>query len=623
VHTTVSKIRALGGDAATRVAAGWSALRAADAADYELACETFDRDVRRFEDRLSEWQKHVAHSRRTYTHASTGRLAMILLGRLCDPNRPRPPDPDGERWRRWVRRAVRLLAAGVFAGALAWLCHTPAWWCVALAPVVVAATTLVALMVRGSGQHARADAEAVRRRRILAAALGVLRRQIVADDADGDLAGARVIDSAIDEHGWRIDVAARPGVVITTLGALADRIATHYRAGAGTVTVTTLKAAGHYRVSRTLISPFVATPWPGPATTTCRDRIAIALTADRAPLSVPTDRHTLIAGMTGAGKSGVMNTYLAALSACADVELWGIDMKAGLELRPWRPALARFAADQGSAAELLADAERVMHERLAILGDDESRLWVPTPQAPALFVVIDELAELDARRGHLETLARMGRAPRVTLIMATQYPSVEVIPPQVRHQVGVTIALRMARREHMAAVIGAEHAERWSTARFDADTAGLLYAMTSPTDTPRMARGYWLDDLAVKRAARSAVSVRADDDEAPSRIDDDRRPVAALSIGAPLRGTDVVLDVLGDGAEPMAPAVLTRLLAERMGERAPTDRTVRRWLAELEAGGRVCREGDGPATRWRSIRTTGRAATTPARDGHPDMTGSL
>jgi S-DNA-T family DNA segregation ATPase FtsK/SpoIIIE len=45
-------------------------------------------------------------------------------------------------------------------------------------------------------------------------------------------------------------------------------------------------------------------------------------------------RNVLIGGVTGSGKSGVLNVVLAALVACRDVVLWGVDLKGGMELRP-------------------------------------------------------------------------------------------------------------------------------------------------------------------------------------------------------------------------------------------------------------------------------------------------
>jgi S-DNA-T family DNA segregation ATPase FtsK/SpoIIIE len=54
-------------------------------------------------------------------------------------------------------------------------------------------------------------------------------------------------------------------------------------------------------------------------------------------------RNVLIGGTTGAGKSGILNIILATLAACADTEIWGIDLKGGMELQPWAGCLTRLA----------------------------------------------------------------------------------------------------------------------------------------------------------------------------------------------------------------------------------------------------------------------------------------
>ena len=49
------------------------------------------------------------------------------------------------------------------------------------------------------------------------------------------------------------------------------------------------------------------------------------------------------AGSPAPGKSGVLNVILAELVACPDVVLWGVDLKGGMELRPWAACLDRLA----------------------------------------------------------------------------------------------------------------------------------------------------------------------------------------------------------------------------------------------------------------------------------------
>jgi S-DNA-T family DNA segregation ATPase FtsK/SpoIIIE len=54
-------------------------------------------------------------------------------------------------------------------------------------------------------------------------------------------------------------------------------------------------------------------------------------------------RHVLIGGVNGAGKSGLINVALGSLARCQDLVLWGIDLKGGMEFAGWQPVLDRLA----------------------------------------------------------------------------------------------------------------------------------------------------------------------------------------------------------------------------------------------------------------------------------------
>jgi S-DNA-T family DNA segregation ATPase FtsK/SpoIIIE len=125
-------------------------------------------------------------------------------------------------------------------------------------------------------------------------------------------------------------------------------------------------------------------------------------------------RHVLVGGIAGAGKSGVLNVIIGNLVACPDIVLWGIDLKGGMELRPWAPCLARLATTPAEAAGMLRDAVRVLEARARAMGDTSSRLWLPAERTPALVIVVDEYAELadhaPAAVEHADSIARRGRA---------------------------------------------------------------------------------------------------------------------------------------------------------------------------------------------------------------------
>ena len=160
-------------------------------------------------------------------------------------------------------------------------------------------------------------------------------------------------------------------------------------------------------------------------------------------MSLP-HRHTLIGGVAGSGKSGVVNVVLANLAACADAVVWGVDLKGGMELQPWASYLDRLATTPADAARLLADAVNVLEARAASLAESGVRLWKPAPHAPALVVLIDKYAELaeETRYAttHADSIARRGRAVAVTLLAATQRPTQQAMGSgAVRSQMDVRI----------------------------------------------------------------------------------------------------------------------------------------------------------------------------------------
>ena len=223
-------------------------------------------------------------------------------------------------------------------------------------------------------------------------------------------------------------------------------------------------------------------------------------------------RHGLLGGVAGAGKSGVLNTILAALAACSDVVLWGIDLKGGMELQPWAGCLARIATTPEEAAALLADAVHVLEARARHLAANGSRLWQPTAVLPALLIVIDEYAELaeesPAAIWHADSIARRGRAVAVTLLAATQRPTQKAMGSgAVRSQMDVRICLRVRERRDVDLILGQGMlAAGWAADALNAP--GKFLISTPEHTTPRRARAYRLTDQDVATIAARHQATR-------------------------------------------------------------------------------------------------------------------
>ena len=77
-----------------------------------------------------------------------------------------------------------------------------------------------------------------------------------------------------------------------------------------------------------------------------------------------------------------------------DVVIWAIDLKRGMELGPWQSCIGRLATTPEQATALLRDAVAIMEARAEFLAAHGRRTWEPTPEMPALVIIIDEYAEL-------------------------------------------------------------------------------------------------------------------------------------------------------------------------------------------------------------------------------------
>jgi S-DNA-T family DNA segregation ATPase FtsK/SpoIIIE len=216
------------------------------------------------------------------------------------------------------------------------------------------------------------------------------------------------------------------------------------------------------------------------------------------------------------------------------VVIWAIDLKRGVELRPWAPCIDRLATTPDQAAALLADAVTILFARAQHLADHGTREWQPSPASPALVIIIDEYAELaddapDAMRD-TDTIARLGRAPAVTLIAATQRPTQKVMGQgAVRSQMNIRISFRVEEQRDVDLILGQGKLKAdWHAHKLNAP--GKFLVSAPGHDTPRRARAYLVTDNDVQDAVARYAATR------PPLDAISRRALAASA--APPRYTD-------------------------------------------------------------------------------------
>jgi DNA segregation ATPase FtsK/SpoIIIE, S-DNA-T family len=188
--------------------------------------------------------------------------------------------------------------------------------------------------------------------------------------------------------------------------------------------------------------------------------------------------HMLIAGTTGSGKSGCINTILTSILLRAtpdDVRMILIDPKR-IELSFYEQIphlLAPVVSSPKEATAVLANVIAEMERRYERLSKVRARNLPEANRAfrergeatlPYLLVVIDELADLmmispQAVEDAIIRLAQKSRAVGIHLVLATQRPSVDVITGMIKANVPSRIAFAVSSQTDSRVIIDQGGAE--------------------------------------------------------------------------------------------------------------------------------------------------------------------
>ena len=339
------------------------------------------------------------------------------------------------------------------------------------------------------------------------------------------LAGSQVMSAAVDVWGWRARFRLARGQTIADVTAKVPAIESGLGTFRGAVRVypTPDDLANRCELRVLDTDPHAdAVPWPGPSTTSVTEPIDLGPFEDATPCGVLfLRRHALGGGATGSGKSGLLNVLMGNLVACSDVVIWAVDLKKGMELKPWESCIGRLATTAEQAVALLRDAVSVLHARAELLAATGRRVWEPSPDMPALIIIIDEYAELaddapEATR-HTDSIARLGRAVAVTMTAATQRPTQKAMGQgAVRSQMDIRICFRVRERKDVDLVLGQGMLSAgWNTHSLNAP--GKFLVSAPEHSTPRRARAYLVTDQAVSDTAAQHADGRPELDEESRR----------------------------------------------------------------------------------------------------------
>ena len=261
-----------------------------------------------------------------------------------------------------------------------------------------------------------------------------------------------------------------------------------------------------------LATPFTAQP-PSRCELVATERVLMGKGEDGSEWWLPIGPHTLVAGMSGAGKGSIFWSLAFGLAPAVRqglVRLHGIDLKGGMEVLMGAGLFTMQATNAAEAVTLLETLVRDMQTRTRAYAG-RVRSHAATVDEPLQVVMIDELAALTAycperdlqRRAEMaiNLLCSQGRAPGFVVFACLQDPRKEVIP--ARGLFPQMIGLRLKDANETAMVLGETALSSGAHChRISAATPGMGYVVPEDGGYPVRVRAGFASDAAIQSVAR-------------------------------------------------------------------------------------------------------------------------
>jgi DNA-binding transcriptional ArsR family regulator len=267
--------------------------------------------------------------------------------------------------------------------------------------------------------------------------------------------------------------------------------------------------------------------------------------------------NTLVAGATGAGKSGVVNMIIRALARIPTVAIIGIDMKPGApELGKWEKVMHTLARTPDEASMVLDQMKAGLMYRGGIMSANGWRKWKPTRHQPFIVLIVDEIQELKRARleRKLDDLAAIIRAYGGCIVVATQYPTKPNLSATIKANCLQKIGLRTEDQVGDRVIFG-ESATRlgWRPSTIPSNREGSFLIKSPEYKRPLLGRAYWLEDDEIdSEAALWGPQRTAVDDATWNPVDGAER----VSVAAVEPGRVVLTKSPEDGSEEIVDAVI-------------------------------------------------------------------
>lgn len=245
-------------------------------------------------------------------------------------------------------------------------------------------------------------------------------------------------------------------------------------------------------------------------------------------------QHLMIAGRSGSGKSVIVQILMRALTRIPWVSVIGLDLGFGAtELGPWEPKVEVIGKTVEDARIILPALIDELERRGNLMSERGWKTWRCSPEEPFIALLIDEMQVLmeNGYKDAIITLAKLLRKYGGFLVLATQYPTRDAMPPAVKQQLQQTIGLRVKNETAEKVMFG-------DTAKADGWRASKLpkhrfYIESEMYSEPIMAKSFFMSEEETDEAiATSPPAVRVNRTVCDFRAALDLPPIVAEKVPA-------------------------------------------------------------------------------------------
>lgn len=239
--------------------------------------------------------------------------------------------------------------------------------------------------------------------------------------------------------------------------------------------------------------------------------------------------HLVLGGATRYGKSNEINVIISSLllSEPENVRFFQIDLKGGIELCDYEKIkqTISFAYEPEEALKTLENAYHLMREiqrKLRLLGKKNVQ---EANIKERYFVIVDEVGELNPLEAvtleekklkqqcqtYMSQIARLGAGLGFRLIVATQYPTGDVIPRQVKQNSDAKLSFRVQSATASRVVLDEIGAESLPQIRGRAiyQTADKREVLQTPLITPEIIQSTILPHIQKKEVIRDSETIKS------------------------------------------------------------------------------------------------------------------